>query len=155
MERPFVTQLEPSGGSNAGDPKTRAVFRNGMWRVSGSKAFNTNGWVADTFVITANQPMVEDTTVNFQVGGSATAGVDYQVVSGVVLMRAGSSSITVSVRTFSDDVIFYPSDMIVANWPARVGTALGIAEGTSKARVFDARARLRKALAPFLKERTE
>lgn len=75
-----------------------------------------------TFVITANQPMVEDTTINFQVGGSATAGVDYQVLSGVVLMRAGASSITISVRTFSDDVIFIPSDMIVANWPSRVGT---------------------------------
>lgn len=44
---------EPSGGSNAGDPKTRAVLRDGIWRISGSKAFNTNGWVADTFVITA------------------------------------------------------------------------------------------------------
>lgn len=44
---------EPSGGSNAGDPKTRAVLRDGVWRITGSKAFNTNGWVADTFVITA------------------------------------------------------------------------------------------------------
>lgn len=38
---------------------------------------------------------------------------------------------------------------------AEIGEALGIAEGTSKARVFDARARLRKALAPFLTERTK
>ena len=37
---------------------------------------------------------------------------------------------------------------------SEIGEALGIAEGTSKARVFDARARLKKALAPFLKERT-
>lgn len=36
---------------------------------------------------------------------------------------------------------------------AEIGDALGIAEGTSKARVFDARARLKQALAPFLKER--
>jgi RNA polymerase sigma-70 factor (ECF subfamily) len=36
---------------------------------------------------------------------------------------------------------------------AEIGEMLGIAEGTSKARVFDARARLKKALAPFLKER--
>jgi len=36
---------------------------------------------------------------------------------------------------------------------AEIGEALGIAEGTSKARVFDARARLKQALAPFLKER--
>ena len=36
---------------------------------------------------------------------------------------------------------------------AEIGEMLGIAEGTSKARVFDARARLKKMLAPFLKER--
>jgi RNA polymerase sigma-70 factor (ECF subfamily) len=36
---------------------------------------------------------------------------------------------------------------------AEVGSALGIAEGTSKARVFEARARLRKALGDFLEER--
>lgn len=36
---------------------------------------------------------------------------------------------------------------------AEIGAMLGIAEGTSKARVFDARARLRKMLEPYLKER--
>lgn len=44
---------EPSGGSNAGDPKTRALRRGDAWVVNGSKAFNTNGPVADLFVITA------------------------------------------------------------------------------------------------------
>lgn len=44
---------EPGGGSDAASPRTRAVLRNGKWRISGSKAFNTNGWVAQTFVITA------------------------------------------------------------------------------------------------------
>lgn len=44
---------EPGGGSNAGAPGTRAVFKDDCWHVTGSKAFNTNGSVADTFVITA------------------------------------------------------------------------------------------------------
>jgi alkylation response protein AidB-like acyl-CoA dehydrogenase len=44
---------EPGGGSNAGAPSTRAVLKNGDWYITGSKAFNTNGFVADTFVITA------------------------------------------------------------------------------------------------------
>lgn len=44
---------EPSGGSNARDPKTSAVRNSDSYHISGSKAFNTNGWVADTFVITA------------------------------------------------------------------------------------------------------
>jgi RNA polymerase sigma-70 factor (ECF subfamily) len=38
---------------------------------------------------------------------------------------------------------------------AEVGSALGIAEGTSKARVFEARARLRLALGDFLKDLEE
>ncbi len=44
---------EPSGGSNASDPKTRAVRKGDSYVISGSKAFNTNGWVADIFVVTA------------------------------------------------------------------------------------------------------
>jgi alkylation response protein AidB-like acyl-CoA dehydrogenase len=44
---------EPSGGSNARDPKTHAVRKGDYYHITGSKAFNTNAWVADTFVITA------------------------------------------------------------------------------------------------------
>lgn len=44
---------EPSGGSNAGDPRTRATRRGDAYVLNGSKAFNTNGWVADVFVVTA------------------------------------------------------------------------------------------------------
>ncbi|MCC7288035.1 MAG: acyl-CoA dehydrogenase family protein [Burkholderiaceae bacterium] len=44
---------EPSGGSNASDPKTRARAQSDSFVINGSKAFNTNGWVADIFVITA------------------------------------------------------------------------------------------------------
>lgn len=36
---------------------------------------------------------------------------------------------------------------------SEIGEMLGIAEGTSKARLFDARNKLKKALAPFAKER--
>ena len=44
---------EPSGGSNAGDPKTRAVLDGDDYILSGSKAFITNGAVADVFLVTA------------------------------------------------------------------------------------------------------
>jgi len=44
---------EPSGGSNAGDPQTHAKRSGDGWVLNGSKAFNTNGPVADLFVITA------------------------------------------------------------------------------------------------------
>lgn len=44
---------EPSGGSNAGDPKTRAVLDGDHYVLNGSKAFITNAWVADVFLVTA------------------------------------------------------------------------------------------------------
>lgn len=44
---------EPSGGSNAGDPKTRAVLDGDYYILNGSKAFITNAWVADVFLVTA------------------------------------------------------------------------------------------------------
>ena len=44
---------EPSGGSNAGDPKSRAVLDGDHYVLNGSKAFITNAWVADIFLVTA------------------------------------------------------------------------------------------------------
>lgn len=44
---------EPTGGSNAGDPKTRAVQDGDQYVLNGSKAFITNAWVADVFLVTA------------------------------------------------------------------------------------------------------
>ncbi|MFN6992822.1 MAG: acyl-CoA dehydrogenase family protein [Aquincola tertiaricarbonis] len=44
---------EPSGGSNAGDPKTRAAPDGEHYLITGSKAFITNAAVADVFLVTA------------------------------------------------------------------------------------------------------
>ncbi|MEM9202904.1 MAG: Calx-beta domain-containing protein [Actinomycetota bacterium] len=61
-------------------------------------------------------------SVDYQVGGTATMGVDYAVLTGTVTFPAGAREVTLLVQTLDDDVIFVPSDMIVADWPARVGT---------------------------------
>ncbi|MFM8529269.1 MAG: Calx-beta domain-containing protein [Ilumatobacteraceae bacterium] len=74
-----------------------------------------------SFRIVADTPVAESTSVNYQLGGTATPGQDYTVVSGTVLMRAGSSSVSVPIDALADDVMFQPSDMIVAEWPAKVG----------------------------------
>ena len=74
------------------------------------------------FTIHADQPVVKDTSINYSVGGSATPGRDYQELSGTTVMRAGQSHVHIGVRTIDDDVIFRPGDMIVADWPARIGT---------------------------------
>ena len=74
-----------------------------------------------SFRIVADEPVPEDTSINYQLSGTATAGVDYRVVTGTVIMRAGSSSVSVAIDTLDDAVVFQPSDMIVASWPVRVG----------------------------------
>ena len=73
------------------------------------------------FQIIADAPVTADTSINYQVGGTATNGRDYEVLSGTVIMRAGSLSVSVPLKVINVDVIFLPSDMLVAKWPARVG----------------------------------
>jgi multidrug efflux pump subunit AcrA (membrane-fusion protein) len=74
-----------------------------------------------SFRIVSDAPVTEDTSVNYQVSGTATNGQDFGVLSGTVIMKAGSSSATVLIETINDDVVFLPADMLVADWPARIG----------------------------------
>ena len=74
------------------------------------------------FVINADQPVTEDTSINYSLRGSATAGKDYKELPGTVIMPAGQSQVTVQIETIDDDVLFLPGDMVVASWPARIGT---------------------------------
>lgn len=75
-----------------------------------------------SFTIQADAPVVDDTSVNYQVGGTAQPGSDYDTLAGTVILPAGHSQVTVTIDTIDDDVIFLPSDMVVADWPARIGT---------------------------------
>lgn len=74
------------------------------------------------FTIRADQAVVEDTSINYQMSGSAQAGKDYKELPGTAMMLAGQSEVTVIIETIDDDVIFLPGDMVVASWPARIGT---------------------------------
>lgn len=75
-----------------------------------------------TFRIIADAPASEDTSVVYQLSGSAQEGRDYDVLSGVALLRKGTTSVTITITTLNNGVIFEPSDMLVANWPSRIGT---------------------------------
>lgn len=75
-----------------------------------------------SFTIVADSPVSADTSINYQVGGTAQAGSDYETLTGTVVMRAGHSQVSVGIKTIDDDVVFLPSDMVVANWPARIGS---------------------------------
>jgi HlyD family secretion protein/Putative peptidoglycan binding domain len=74
-----------------------------------------------TFTITADQPPLQDTSINFQVVGTAQPGQDFQPLASSVLLPAGQSSVTVPLRTINKNVVFEPTDMITGAWPIRVG----------------------------------
>jgi hypothetical protein len=74
-----------------------------------------------TFTISADQPVLKDTTVSFAVAGTAQPGQDFVPLPSAVLLRAGQTSISVSLTTINSGVVFEPTDMITGSWPIRVG----------------------------------
>lgn len=72
--------------------------------------------------VVADQAATVDTSINYSVGGSARAGEDFEVLTGTTILRAGEASVDIPIRTIADDVVFLPGDMVVARWPARVGS---------------------------------
>lgn len=74
-----------------------------------------------TFVITASEAVAQDTSVNFSAQGTAQPGQDYVPLAGTVILRAGQTVATVVLQTSRTDVEFEPTDMIVGQWPTRVG----------------------------------
>jgi len=82
------------------------------------------------FIIEASDPLAENTSVNYQIGGSATPGTDFETLTGTVVMLAGESSVSIPLFTLNDDVVFQPTDMLVGDWPSRVGTVF-VKEGQS------------------------
>jgi hypothetical protein len=76
---------------------------------------------AATFTIVADQPPVMDTSVNFTVQGTAVPGQNYVPLAGTALLKAGSTKVTVVLQSLDTNVTFEPTDMIVDQWPIRVG----------------------------------
>jgi len=79
---------------------------------------------AVVFQIVADQPPIVDTTIQYQAAGTAKPGVDVAPLTGTVLLRAGTTSTSVRLFALNTDVVFLPTDMIVAHWPTRVGSTL-------------------------------
>jgi len=82
------------------------------------------------FIIESDAPLAENTSVNYQIGGSATPGTDFETLTGTIVMLAGQSSVSIPLFTLNDDVVFQPTDMLVGDWPSRVGTVF-VKEGQS------------------------
>ncbi len=89
--------------------------------ISGSTGTVSQGGAA-TFTITASQAPVKNTSVSFAIQGTAEPGQNYVPLPGAALLLAGQTHVTVTVQSLQTNITFEPTDMIVGQWPTRIGT---------------------------------
>ncbi len=115
--------LVPAGDYVLGNPAAGVVTIESVelpeLSITGGGSVTEGG--AAVFTVTSDQPMPRDTSLEFTYGGTATPGVDYVPPTGTIRMPRGSTRATVSIHIVDDDSIFQPGDLVVAQWPARVG----------------------------------
>jgi hypothetical protein len=119
--------LAPGAGYRIGSPsQASAVITStnlpSLSLTQGGMVVGAGG--STTFTITADQPPAEDTSVVYEVVGTAQPGQDYQPLTGTALLKAGQTSVVVVLDTINKDVVFDPTDMIAGQWPIRVGQVM-------------------------------
>jgi len=122
--RTLSVTLAPSSSYQVGSQNTVSVTMASSVVPKLSISVNTASIAqgeAASFIITADQPVVTNTSVNFSVQGTAQAGQDYEPLVGAALLQAGQSQVTVTLQSLRNDVAFDPTDMIVGQWPTHVG----------------------------------
>jgi len=122
--RTLTVSLAPSAAYQTGSPSSTSVtIKSGVLptlTLSASTAAITEGGAA-SFTISADQAPAADTSVNFEVQGTAQPGEDYVPIVGVALLKAGQTQVTVTLQSIDKDVTFEPTDMVVADLPVTVG----------------------------------
>jgi multidrug efflux pump subunit AcrA (membrane-fusion protein) len=122
--RVLIVALAANADYRIGSPNTaRVTIKSEVLpelTLSANRASVADGGAA-TFTITADQPPVKDTSVSYQVVGTAQPGQDFEPLVGTAILKAGQKSVNVVLRSIRKDVTFQPTDMIVAKWPVRIG----------------------------------
>ena len=123
--RVLTVSLAPASSYQIGSPSSASVTITSQvvpkLSIAATTASVPQGGAA-TFVITATQAPAQDTSVNFAVEGTAQPGQNYQPLTGIALLKAGQTSVTVTIQSLQRNITFEPTDMIVGSWPTRVGT---------------------------------
>jgi len=123
-DRVLIVAVAGSSAYQIGSPNSAQVTIESQitpeLTITGSTEQLADGGAA-TFTIHADQAPVENTSVNYQAVGTAIPGQDVEPLLGTALLRAGQTQVTVTLRSIQKDVTFIPTDMIVGNWPIRVG----------------------------------
>lgn len=123
-DRVLTVSLKASSGYQVGNPSSASVTITSSvvptLTISANMSTVSQGGAA-TFTITADQAPVKDTSVNFTVQGTAVPGQNYVPLVGTALLKAGQTQVTVVLQSLESNVTFDPTDMIVDQWPIRVG----------------------------------
>ncbi|HMD46082.1 MAG TPA: Calx-beta domain-containing protein [Acidimicrobiales bacterium] len=123
-DRLLTVSLAPSGSYQVGSPSSAAVVITSSvvptLTISATSSTVPQGGAA-SFTITADQPPVKDTSVSFAVAGTAQPGQNYVPLAGTTTLKAGQTRVTVVLQSIQNNVTFEPTDMIVGEWPTRVG----------------------------------
>lgn len=123
-DRVLIVSLADSAAYRVGAPSSVSVTIESKvvpeLTISASAAAVPVGGAA-TFTISADQAPVKDTSVNYQVGGTAQPGQDFRPLLGSAVLRAGQRDVTVTLRSLQRDVAFRPTDIVIGTWPIRIG----------------------------------
>jgi hypothetical protein len=124
-DRILTVSLAPSGSYQVGNPSSASTVITSsvvpLLTISSSTGSVPQGGSA-TFVITASQAPTKNTTVSFAVEGTAEPGQNYVPVAGDALLLAGQTQVSVVLQSIQTNITFEPTDMIVGQWPTRIGT---------------------------------
>lgn len=95
------------GGSSSGDLPVVSVN-------AASSGFSESAGHVTGFLVTRTGPTDDALTVNYSVNGSATAGDDYQPLTGTVQIPAGESSVSIDVHLIDDSQVEGAESVAVA-----------------------------------------
>jgi hypothetical protein len=126
-DRTLSVSLSPSATYQLGNPSTEEMTITSAnvpeVQILGGTVDLSKGGAA-VFRVVADQAPIADTTIQYQAAGTAKPGVDVAPLTGTALLRAGTTSTTIRVFALNTDVVFLPTDMVVAHWPTRITKTL-------------------------------
>ncbi|MBI1841235.1 MAG: PKD domain-containing protein [Verrucomicrobia bacterium] len=135
-----VIALAPGlGYSVAGDPATVIIVDNDLPSVTVTTTQSEgreSDSVAASFTITRAGNLSSPLDVNYLLGGTATNGVDYQLMSGTATIPAGADSVAVNIQPITDSLLEAP-ETIELQLSASTYYNVGV-PGVGRATLYDA-----------------
>ena len=103
------------------------IIDNDVATVSVASTTNGNeaGPVSGLFTVTQTKASSVDTVISYIVGGTATSGIDYSVLSGSVTIPAGATTAAIAVPVIDDNVV-EPTETVTVTLTAMTAGNAGV-----------------------------